>query len=248
MKRLLYILLFLPLFANGQMIINSYQFASGGGGGGSFPTTNQLFAFEADFGVTHSSNVVSAWDDKSVNNRDALQSSSSNRPDWNGTDAISFVIANSDYLTISYAPTLPLNIYMVVRMNDLGSQSYLWGELGSFFCAFDGASDKIGVTDGSNTIYMPTAVANTSTYYLIHIHIESGTNASYLAVNNGSNTTGTLSSGPFTSPFYLGTLKFSGGPFGYGSFTLKSIMGYGTQNSTDIANTKAAFNTKYSLY
>ena len=243
--RILLILILACTQVNAQMLCNGWRF---GGSAPSFPTTNFLFGYAGDNGVTQSSNVVSAWDDMSTNNRDATQATAGNRPDWNGTDAITFVRANSDYMTVAYAPSGALNFYMVLKINNLTNNCYLWGEFGAFFAAFDGTTDKIGVTDGTTTINQSGTIANTSTYYLVHIHIESGTNASYIAINNGSNTTGTLSSGPFGSPFYLGALKFSGSPFDYADATFKAFRCYGTQNSTDIANTKAAFNAKYSLY
>jgi hypothetical protein len=229
------------------MIINSFQFASGGGAP-SFPTTNELFAFAGDNGVTHSSNNVSAWDDMSVNNRDATQSNAGNRPDWNTTDAITFLSANSDYLNIAYSTSPVLNLYFVVRINNLGSDSYIMGEYESYVIAYESSTQKIGAAENGTLIEASSTVANTSTYYLVHVHIETGTNASYISINNGSGVTGTFASKTMSNPITIGALKFMGSTFFYSNITLKAVRGYGTQNSTDIANTKAAFNAKYSLY
>jgi hypothetical protein len=238
---------FAPVQAQRIPIVNGWKYAGGGSPAPSFPTTNALFAFAGNNGVTHSSNVVSAWDDI-IGTRDATQSSSSNRPDWNGTNAITFTASNNDYLTVAYAPSGTLNIYMVIRIDNLATTSYIAGEIGATFTAFDGGTDKIGVSDGVNAIYQSNTIANTSTFYLIHIHVESGTNASYIAVNNGSNTTGTLTLGTFASPYYIGALKNGSSPFAYGNMTLKDYRVYGSQSSTDISNMKAAYNYTYSLW
>jgi hypothetical protein len=243
--RILLILLLWVNTLNAQMLCNGWRF---GGGAPSFPTTNFLFGYAGDNGVTHSSNNVSAWDDMSVNNRDATQSNASNRPDWNTTDAITFVAANSDYLNIAYSTSPVLNLYFVVRINNLGSDSYIFGEYESYVVAYESTTQKIGVAENGTLLENGSVVANTSTYYLVHVHIETGTNASYISVNNGSSVTGTFASKTLSNPILLGALKFGGNPLLYGNITLKAARGYGTQNSTDIANTKAAFNAKYSLY
>lgn len=81
--------------------------------------------------ITHTSNSVSQWNDKSGNDYHFTQATSANRPTWNGTDAITSdgsndVMKTSTILMSDISPTNPVGIFAAVISYTSGVIYFKW--------------------------------------------------------------------------------------------------------------------------
>lgn len=249
MKRLIHILLFLPLFANGQIVLNSYTFAASGGGGGSLPTTNLRSSHFGDVGVTQSSNNVSSWADQSGNSRNWTMATGGNQPDWDGSAGITFN-GSTDYLQMSYTNTQESNIYIVVEFKSNTATQLFFGQLETIY-AGRGTGDVLtmgaNALGGGGSFATSATMPNENQKYLISITANNA--SSSLQINNNTATSGSIAySGNFGTSLYLGATFFEGAPYAYGNVKIYAIVVYGSQSSGDKASTKSYLNSKYSIY
>lgn len=246
MRRILFILLFLPLFANGQFLINSYRHASGGGAP-SYPTTNLRSAHFGDVGVTHSSNNVSSWADQSGNGRNFTQGTGANQPNWDGSAGITFN-GSSDYLSMSYTVTQEANVYMVVEYIGTAAQQILGGTFENIYWGRDGGDILTIASNSGGGLLQTTATMGTENIkYLVSFTANNASSSAQINANTA--TTGSLSySGNFGTTLRIGCFFLSGSPFLYGNFKLYAILIYGSQTSGEKADTKTYLNNKYSIY
>lgn len=114
-----------------SMIIDPYRFStSGGGGGGTVPTSNLRIHLESDFGLTlvSSNTKVREWEDQSGNLNKAFQYSTSYQPTYsassslvNNLPGIGFSSPSDDSMAIALSSSINFSsvgftLYMVVNI------------------------------------------------------------------------------------------------------------------------------------
>lgn len=242
MKRLLYILVFLPLFASGQMIINSYQFSSGGGAP-TFPTSNLWGRWVATTGITQSSNRVSSWAEYYGNGKTFSEATSTKQPLWNGTDAITFTgITRIEDLSCSSALSAPYTIYAIVQetINTNGDAGFQISDNGTMYMYSvreSGANKYRVYGNGFANSITSTANITAGTYYFLKAKVN-GANSSIKL--NSTQTTGNLGSLNISTPIVLGYIGNANS-----TFIIKDLSIF--TGTHDEAGVETAYNSLYSV-
>lgn len=230
-----------------RLLCNGWRYASGAP---TLPTTNLRGAFFGDNGVTHSSNNVSAWTKLSGTGMgDWTQSTSGNRPDWDGSAGITFN-GTSDFLQNTYTYTQEANMYFVVEFKSNTASQFFGGQLETVYW---GRSTGDVIAMGANALgggssFSSSATAPTENQkYLISITVNNA--SSSIQINNNSATTGSIGySGNFGTVQYLGATMYEGAPYLYGNVKIYAAVYFGSQTSGEKADTKTYLNYKYSIY
>ncbi|MBS1988716.1 hypothetical protein JST56_07055 [Candidatus Dependentiae bacterium] len=235
MKRLLTILLFLPLLATGQYYMG--QKAAGGGGG--LPTTNLWGDYNAALGVTQSANRVSSWANQSAGaGSAAVQATGGAQPLWDGTSKITFTGSRADKMVITGALTTEYTIYAVVANTittngdgafQIGDDNGSGTNLYAFVTRSSGVNNwKVFTSTGSIT--NTTSLTN-GTHYMLKVKVNGASPNSYATVNSAVTTgsLGTTSTATNLTIGYLGTNS--------SSFVLERLIIYrGAHNESSVAS------------
>lgn len=239
MKRLLYILLFLPLFANGQYF---YGQKTAAGGGGSLPTTGLFADWLMSTGISQTSNRVSAITDKNGSGHNLAQATSGIQPLWNGTDAITWSGTRGDQMTISQTLTQPFTIYVVgtvsVTVNsDAAVFAFDNSGVGNLYI---GVARSGGINNAfaygnffGSSITHSSSITN-GTLYAYKFKYNGASPNSYIRASGASlsktTVTGSLGTATTQSPLVIGYLGTNSS-----SFTVKEIIIYtGTFDETGV--------------
>lgn len=229
--------------------MNGWKLNTGSGGSPSLPTTNLRSLHYGDTGITYSSNNVSSWADQSGNSRNWVQVTGGKQPDWDGSAGITFN-GTTDYLQMSYTLTQEANIYLVVEFKNNTAAQLMGSDLSTIYFG-RGSGDVLtagaNALGGGGSFATSATMPNENQKYLISFTANNA--SSSLQINNNTPTTGSLSySGNFGTTLYLGGTMLEGSEYLFANIKVYSVAIYGSQTSGEKSDTKAALNSKYSIY
>jgi hypothetical protein len=207
--------------------------------------------------VTTDGAAVARWEDKSGNNRNALQATSNNRPILktsvqNGKNGIRFDGINDSMATGSFAHSVPLTLFLVCkRLSTSGSE-------GDFNRIIEhGSNDGTAIitratglieyqyatNEGTNSLVSP---ATDTKIYEYFVDSSSPRNLTF-RVNNGNQTTATRSQTPAT-PLAFNLSQFGGGGF-HSNIEIYELCYYNVKiTDSDRDNVRNYLNFKWSIF
>lgn len=255
-----------------SMIINPYVFGtSGGGGGGSIPSSTKIIHLETDVaGMVLNGSNVREWPDQSGFNNKAFQYSTSYQPlfinpssEMNGLPAIGFTAAVDQGLFVASSSSLDISangftMYMIIDIDAYPST----------VSAFIQHSNDVVWTQGWGIIYINNNLRfwvnnwnNTANYIelpappinqrlMIKFRWDKSTMTAFYR-RSGTSTTGSKAfTGPYINPGYaMGIMKPTGGSQIYeAQGKLGAVFLYGSGLSTTDQNTIETYlQTKYGI-
>ena len=207
--------------------------------------------------VTTDGAEVARWEDKSGNNRNALQATSNNRPILktavqNGKNGIRFDGINDFMATSSFAHSVPLTLFLVCkRLSNTGSA-------GDFNRIIEhGSNDGTAIitratglieyqyatNEGVNSVVNPGTDTKVYEYF---VDSSSPRNLTF-RVNNGNQTTATRSQTPAT-PAVFNLSQFGGGGFN-SNIEIYELCYYNVKiTDSDRDNVRDYLNFKWSIF
>lgn len=250
MRLIIYILslVLLTSSVSGQMLVNPYigrATSAPAPPAPSLPTTDMYAHYKLNSaGIVHASNVVSQFNDLSGNGRDVSQATSTRRPTWNGTDAVTFsfngISSTDDAMPlINGSLAYPITMYFVVTITAPNTNYtpflYKDNNLASVLSSYFLSANLINFYPGADFSDAPYTAG---TRVIVRFVINGA--SSLMQINN--NTASTFSSTATLTNIGLGGIA----SISTGQLILNEAVLY-TSGSVDDAAVKAVLSAEWSI-